>query len=88
MAVDNYEEKKLFHCRHFISWKSPFLYKILHATLLRYKLCNNFRFKAMNNYYLINFKTSLYSVTTIKKKSKEWVFWGVESGVEIDCHKS
>jgi len=57
MSVDNEEEKKLFKGRHFISWESPFLYMVLHATLLPYKLCNNFKFKVINNYYIINFKT-------------------------------
>lgn len=71
MSVDNYEEKKLFRGRHFLSWNSPFFYMILHATVLPYKLCNNFKFKVMNNYYIINFDTSLYSVTPIKKARNE-----------------
>jgi hypothetical protein len=78
MSVDNYEEKKLNQgCRYFLSWKSPFLYMILHATLLPFKLCNNFKFKVINKYYIINFNTSLYSVTPIKKGRNE-VFrvWG------------
>lgn len=50
---------------------------ILHATLLPYKLCNNFKFKVINNYYIINFNTSLYSVTPIKKSRNEvFMVWG------------
>jgi len=44
---------------------------IMHATLLPYKLCNNFKFKVMNNYYIINCNPSLYSVTPIKKVRNE-----------------
>jgi len=58
MSVDNDEEKKLFQGRHFISWRSPFLYMILHATLLPHKLRNNTKLNIMNNYYTINFKIS------------------------------
>ena len=50
---------------------------ILHATLLPYKLCNKFKFKVMNNYYIINFDTSLYSVPPIEEARNEaFTVWG------------
>jgi hypothetical protein len=50
---------------------------ILHAPFLSHKLKNNFKFEVMNNYYITNFNTSLYSVTPSRKARKEVFRCGV-----------
>ena len=42
-----------------------------------YTNSNNIKFKVMNNYYIINFNTSLYSFTPIKKaRNGVFTVWG------------